>query len=620
MNDFTRASLLNTAARDADADYICTRVINTLLRENLRDCVSQGQLIDAPVLPDVLAQHYPAGQRWLRVAHLDGLWIPVAEESYMQSWRLARLPLLRESSAGFAPLFELNEVLTAFQSGLSPEAARPFQDFAFECLAALEHRRVSQAEQQRWFTEPLNGTVLPSWDARLLHYDRLAAYLDHPYYPTARAKLGFAAADLAEYAPEFAPRFTLNWLAVPRELHHPSCAELPPGWPSFAEVGLPETLAASHALMPVHPFVWQHHLDEFLSVTPFANQVLRAPRRHLAVSPTLSVRTLVLCDAPQWHIKLPLTIRTLGARNIRTIKPSTIGDGHRIQSLLGAIAAREPELAGRVLFTNEEIGAHVDNRMFLGYIVRRYPAAVLRDSTLVPVAGLLADAPHGGTVLDEMVARYYGGDQDAFFDAYLDLTLRLHLKLWLRYGIALESNQQNSVLVFSDAGLRILLKDNDAARIHRTSLAARWPDLATYVADLQDERIVVPHELPLARMFITITLQLNLAAPIAALSERLGQPAASWHRRVAERIATVLDELAAEGENATLARQVLLEADTLPIKYLLSAATLLDKVETGARDINKFYGDTAPNFLKAPNVGAANGEAANVGAASAANA
>jgi len=601
MNDFTHPALLDAAARDADADYICTRVVDTLLRENLRECVSRGEIVATPALPDELARHYPAGQRWLRVTHLDGLWIPVAEASYMQTWRLACLPLQRESSNGFAPLFEWNAVLTAFQSGLPPDAARPYQDFAMECLAALQHRRVSVAEQLRWFAEqPQNGAALPSWDARLLHYDRLAAYLDHPYYPTARAKLGFAAADLAEYAPEFAPRFELNWLAVPRELFHPSGAQLPPGWPSFADVGLPENLAASHALVPVHPFVWQHHLDDFLSGTHFAKQVLRAPHRRLMVTPTLSVRTLVLCDAPEWHIKLPLTIRTLGARNIRTIKPSTIGDGHRIQSLLGAVVACEPELAGRVLFTNEAIGAHVDTRMFLGYIVRRYPAAELRDATLVPVAGLLADAPHGGTVLDEMVARYYGGDLDAFFEAYLDLTLRLHLKLWLRYGIALESNQQNSVLAFSDAGLRILLKDNDAARIHHDALTARWPQLAALVADLQDERIVVPDELPLAQMFITITLQLNLAAPIAALAERMGKPASIWHQRVAARIATVLDELAAQGEDTMLARQVLLEADRLPIKYLLSAATLLDKSETGARDVNKFYGNTAPNFLKTP--------------------
>jgi siderophore synthetase component len=603
MNDLVRPALFETSIRDQDADYFCIRVVDTLLRENLRDCISHGEIVDSAALPDAIARHYPENQRWLRATHLNGLWIPVTEENYMQSWRLSRLPLLRETSCGFAPLFEVNQVLAAFRSGLTPEAAQPYLNFEHECRAALEHRRASEAERLRWFGESreqrLHGPEQPRWDARLLHYDRLAAYLDHPYYPTARAKLGFTAADLAEYAPEFAPRFELNWLAVPRELFHPSGDALPPGWPSFSDVGLPQELAASHTLLPVHPFLWQHHLDDFLLDTGFAGQVLRAPRHHLAVTPTLSVRTLVLCDAPAWHIKLPLTIRTLGAKNIRTIKPSTIGDGHRIQSLLGAIAAREPALAGRVLLTNEEIGAHVDLRPFLGYIVRRYPEAELADATLVSVAGLLAEAPHGGSVLDGLVARYYGGELDAFFDAYLDLTLRLHLTLWLRYGVALESNQQNSMLAFSDTGLRLLLKDNDAARIQRDTLDARWPQLAALVAELEDARIVVDSEQPLAQMFITITLQLNLAAPIAGIAQRLGQPAAIWHQRVAERIATVLNELAAAGENATLARQVLLEADTLPIKYLLSAATLLDKAETGARDVNKFYGDTAPNFLKA---------------------
>ena len=34
------------------------------------------------------------------------------------------------------------------------------------------------------------------------------------------------------------------------------------------------------------------------------------------------------------------------------------------------------------------------------------------------------------------------------------------------------------------------------------------------------------------------------------------------------------------------------------MKYLLSASSLLSKQATGASDINKFYGDTGPNFMR----------------------
>lgn len=603
MTALLSSSVLSRQGADHDADYICTRVIDTLLREDVRDCTSRGELVSGDTLPAALTENDGSGQRWLRVAHLGSatLWIPVLPTRYMQSWRLARLPLLREDATGYTPLYDVDTVLAAFADGLPAEAARLFTDYATECRTALEHRRTAKAECARWFGEPnvVPGHSLPSWEQRLLHHDRLAAFLDHPYYPTARAKLGFEPGDLACYAPEFQPSFELNWLAVPRALYQPSGNALPPGWPAFEDVGLPADLATEHALVPVHPFVWQHHLDGFLAEAGLTGQVIRAPRSHLVVTPTLSVRSLVLHDTPEWHVKLPLTIRTLGAKNIRTIKPSTITDGHRIQRLLGAIISREATLTGQVLLTNEENGAHVAQRPFLGFILRRYPVQALESATAVPIAGLLADAPHGGSVVEELAERYFGGDLDAWLDAYLALTLRLHLTLWLRYGIALESNQQNSVLVYSDDGLRLLLKDNDAARIDTGLLSHRWPQLAGKLAGLEDARIAVNDELPLAQMFTTISLQLNIAALIEGIAARRGIDPAAGYARVRRQVEAVLAQLAAEDENVTFARQTLLEDDMLCLKYLLRAASLEDKSQTGATDVNKFYGKRAPNFLKA---------------------
>ncbi|MGN5478667.1 IucA/IucC family protein [Cupriavidus basilensis] len=330
----------------------------------------------------------------------------------------------------------IDAILAAFAGDLPADEARLFTSYGDECRVAVEHREASMAERARWFAQPVSATghALPAWDQRMLHYDRIAGFLDHPYYPTARAKLGFAAADLARYAPEFQPEFALNWLAVPCERHHRSGGAVPPNWPDFADVGLDPALAQSHALVPVHPFVWQHHLDGFMVEAGLDGEVISAPRPYVRVSPTLSVRSLVLLDAPAWHVKLPLTIRTLGAKNIRTIKPSTIGDGHRIQSLLGEIVRREPGLNGQVLLTEEANGVHVDQRPFLGYILRRYPEQALARATVVSVAGLLAETAGGTCVAEELAARYHGGNLEAWLDAYLALTLQLHLTLWLRYG------------------------------------------------------------------------------------------------------------------------------------------------------------------------------------------
>ncbi len=591
-----------------DTRYICTRVVDALLREDVRGCMSEGRIVDFCPLPEQFVKSFDTRQRWLKIDHFgdDSLWVPVSRHDFMQPWRLTCMPLLLQGPTGWRALSDLPEILAAFRNGLSETERKGFLEFEQECQTAVAHRVACEAERQRWFEERRHesthayGADLPNWEHRLLHYDRLAAFQDHPFYPTARAKLGFAVHDLRLYAPEFQPVFELNWLAVPRTKYAQNGNSLPPVWPVFADVGLPTHLASTHALIPVHPFVWENQLDGFLRDSGLAGEVLPAPKKALRVTPTLSVRTVALLDATGWHVKVPLTIRTLGGRNIRTIKPSTIVDGHAIQTLLGKIVEREPQLQGRIILTEEGTGAHVAQQTFLGFIVRAYPEEKLRYSTLVPVAALPAQAPSGQRVVDDVVERYFDRDRIGFLDAYLALTLRLHLLLWVRYGIALESNQQNSVLVLDEQSkqLSLLLKDNDAARIQLNALGTRWPELAALVAGLQDKRIVVEGELPLAQMFTTITLQLNIAALIETVAHAWQTDKAQLYAIVRRHIEGVLTELSSEGENVELARRVLLEDEHLYIKYLLIAATLFEKKATGAADVNKFYGRSAPNFLK----------------------
>lgn len=588
-------------------DDLCTRVLDALLREDVRQCVSSASAVAANALPDFIATYRNLAPIWLKATHIGSgiLWIPVRQAGFMQSWRSAGLPLLWQTSDRIEELDSIEDIVARFGDGLAPSETALYAAFAYECRVALAHRRVCERERLRWFDEVRErGQAKPQpWHVRLMHYDRLAAFLDHPLYPTARAKLGFDDDALRAYGPEHQQTFALRWLAVPRALYQPGIEQeygWPAFWPSFDAVGLPPELAATHALVPVHPFVWDYHLDGFLIEASLHEQVHRAPKPYLAVVPTLSVRTLAVMQAPEWHIKLPLTIRTLGARNIRTIKASTINDGHLIQTVLGDIAASEPTISRRLILTDEERGGHVGHKPFLGYILRRYPADVLQHDTPVPVAALLAETPGGKTVVQETAAVFYGGDCEALFADYLDLTLTLHLRLWVRYGIALESNQQNTIVLFGDSALRLLLKDNDAARIHLPTLAARRPDLARIIGQLEDRRILVDETLPLAQMFTTITLQLNIAVIVERLAAILDQPAALLYVRVRSKIEKILAALAAEGDDVSLARSVLLDADHLYIKYLLIAATLAEKAVTGAADVNKFYGRSAPNFLRAP--------------------
>ncbi len=583
--------------------HLTRRLIDTFIREDVAGCQSRARTVSAHEVP-----HAPeAPDTWLRWELKQGiLWLPVRAACFMQAWCWSGDPLLwqsREALDDWKLVIRYDQILSYLRPAADDEQFTQHQIYEAECDTAISHHQLCRHEQARWFRE-LSGSD-EAWLAfadgagGMLFYDRLAAFHDHPFYPSARAKTGFDSAALRAYAPEFAPTFQLRWLAVPKARVQAQ-GNLPECWPDFPAVGLDVSLGDNHRLIPVHPHLWNSALTQYLSDSDLDGLVHLAPKPAVWVMPTLSVRTLQVVHEPTVHLKVPLTIRTLGARNIRTVKPSTIYDGYTVQRLLTAVAASDPALTARYSLTDESTGAHVDDLSWLGVIVRRYPAG-LEGTTVVPVAALSASGADGRCVMEALAARFYGGDLTGFLQDYLNLTLTVHLRLWLKYGIALESNQQNSMLVLDDAGpLRLLMKDNDAPRLWPARLCARREELAPVVDEVRDARILVDAEEPLAQMFTTITLQLNIAVLLEELVERGRGSRSDWYTRLRDQIETILRELEQEGVATDAARQYLLEDDYLYVKYLLRAGSLESKTNTGATDINKFYGKSAPNFLRRP--------------------
>jgi len=584
---------MNRHDADLDRAAIGQRIIDCCLREDIRGLVGRAR---PSALPAALAAHWPqpAEAHWLCIDHLVGgeLWLPVRRGAPLQPW----------SAAGDRWLYRRGETVCLEQgyrrwlehlaSGLDAESLALFAAYAEEADCAVEHRRLCQAAYAEHGAGLDRVLDEPDWGRRLLGIDRLASYLDHPFYPTARAKSGFDDAALRSHAPEFAPRFRLNWLAVPQAVLERTSPP-PAFWPGFAEVGLDPALAESHALLPVHPLTWPE-----LDAHGLPEGCLRAPHSALEVEPTLSVRTVMCVAEPHSHIKLPLSVRTLGARNLRLIKPSTLYDGHWFQTVLEALADRDEQLGARYLHVDERHGGHAAGERHLAYILRRYPEGLER-ATPVPVAALASHLPDGRLLAEALVERFADGDLPGWWRQYLDLLLGVHLRLWLVYGIALEANQQNAVLLFeSGRPLRLLMKDNDAARLWPPRFAAARPDLAPRLAELLDERIRVDEVRPLAEMFCTITLQLNIVAPLEAIAAAGLAERETLYAELRLRLRAALEALADEGVEVGEARRFLLDSPTLPVKYLLSAGSLFSKEQSGAADINKFYGYSAANFLR----------------------
>lgn len=577
---------------NASNAYFTQRLIDTCLRENLFSLVSSGRLVNQ--LPSQRLNASLEGiecQAWLVMGTAQSkVYLPVASTNYMQVWRYVGNAWLEQTDEAISIKHSYQDWIQWLTQGQNEDSKVLLEHYLQELDCASSQSVLCQKafeSQQNRLMQPIAS--LSSWHEKALLADQIASYLDHPYYPSARAKFGFSEQDLQTYAPEFAPHFSLNWLAIDRQIATLT-SEPPACWPSMTDVGL--TGLEDCVLFPVHPMT-------FTNLGDLPDGVIKAPKTFLDVTPTLSVRTVSVDHMPDVHIKMPLMMRTLGSKNLRLVKPSTLYDGHWFATLLTHLAKIDTDLSGTYTHCQEKHGGHLGNNALFTYIVRQYPAQEVTDKTLVPVAALASPMPDKRLFLEHLVDQYYQSDSLAWFTDYVALLNRIHLTLWLRYGIALESNQQNAILAFDRNGtMTMVMKDNDAARIWPQRFQAFASSVPVSCDALLDKRILVDNELALGQMYSTITLQLDIAAIVEAMGQAGLAETADLYQIVQQSVDHRIKVLEQSGCPSQFARQLLLEDETLYAKYLLSSGSLLSKQTSGATDINKFYGKTAPNFLK----------------------
>jgi IucA / IucC family/Ferric iron reductase FhuF-like transporter len=370
------------------------------------------------------------------------------------------------------PSLTLDEVGKALQALADPADADGVRAFAQECRDALAAHHLRGREGPR-ITSVLGRRPAQAWRGHegQLAYDALAAAQPHPACPTAAARPGLTGADALAYAPEYQPAFSLNWAAIPRTTLTRGGPGLPSWWPRPSDVGLPAALDPAHELIPVHPLTARRALPQALTEAGLPAAKLIAPATRLKVTPTLSTRTVAVTSQPGIHLKLPLPASTLGLRGRGPIVPGTLPDGALVRAIVAEAASASPPLA-ELLLADESRYAHAGHP-FLGYLMRQLPGGLTRCH-LVPLAALLAPVPRGpgpggpALVIGELAREHGNGTVAGLFRDYLDVLFGVHVDLFVRFGIALESHQQNAALVLAgpDDPLRLLVKDFDGALIH----------------------------------------------------------------------------------------------------------------------------------------------------------
>ena len=576
---------------------LIVRLLTTLLREDVAGLRTRGRQVTGA-----------DGGRWLVLHRLR---IPVRsarpEHGDLVCDLAVRAPfVLRTTPGRRIRARRLHAVLTVLTTelvrGLDPEPAAElgagFRALRVEAVAALAAAGLRRRRRPVVFgrlRRELTGRSGLGWSGAM-GFETLAAQRDHPLYPFSLARVGLRVADLRRVAPEHRPDLGLRWLALPSSILEQH-GQLPDWWP-----------VAKGVALPVHPAVPPLALRAALTEIGLDADCFDADRSMLdrpadeSFRPTLSLRTVAGIRCPAVHLKLPLTMRTLGRLNLRTITRRGLADGVLVGELLQVVLKREPQFADQVRVADETTWLHSGHPL-LAVLVRRWDRAGDRDlegTAIVPVAGLAGIGPDGRPVIVTLADRFADGDLDRLLEEYLRLVIGWAVGLWLQYGIVLEAHPQN-VLIAVDRTppgprIRLLLRDLDSAKLDLDVLAARLGGDAPTFADLSDERLAARDPGELADLFVTTTLHQCVAAVLIDLGTALRRPV----RPLLDLIQPLLTEAAARypgSRDVSLLVNGIMGRSRLPVKRALTAATLLPKTRTGAADVNKYYGADAPSYL-----------------------
>jgi siderophore synthetase component len=574
------AHLIEEPDPSAAESELAAAVLDALLRENVAGVathVQDADTQDAGPEPVLALPGLPA--------------LALAPDGFLADFRIRRP----------APPITLAQVHRTLGTLAAPEDQPEMEALAQECRQALaaHHLRVQEAPR---VTRALLRRQPAAWCGVTgqLGYDTLAAAQPHPAHPTAAARPGFSDDDARDYAPEYQPEFPLAWVALPREVVTRGGPPPPPWWPRPSDVGLLPALDGGHDLFPVHPLTARRVLAPALAEAGLPAARLMAPGRRLKVTPTLSARTVAVTGQPGVHLTLPLPTSTRGRPNRRAITPGTLADGALVRSIVAGIAPDS------LLLADESRYAHAGHR-YLGYLMRQFPAG-LDHCHVVPLAALLAPRPalpgpddddgddggdggrrHPAELVLAHLARQHGdGTVIGLFRDYLDLLFGLQAGLFVRFGIALGSHQQNAALVLDPDGpgrpLRLLVKDFGGALLHHPRLAAALAATgapAPEPAAFADQRLLTGSDDALADVFITITVHLGAGALAFGLAGAGLAPPPALLGLVRDRLARALDRYPGHPAAGVLRARVL-DADRLPGPAMFSG----------------FSGTSGPNYLK----------------------
>lgn len=480
---------------------------------------------------------------------------------------------------------EVVELLEADGSFVDEAAAEGIRSELAESVANLALARLAARglvrESATTSDNPLVAAA-PSGADLEAALERLAAVEERPLNPSAKIRRGMSAADAPVYAPEFTDTIDLRFVAIDRDsvfenqtttserltTHLYSLFE---GLERAVGRALPAaTDAEDVAVVPVHPWQFHHTLHERFADELAAGTLTVLPDYTVPATPLLNLRTVVpwpshaTTEHPT-HLKLPVEVQK--SNHVRTLPMEEVHNAPRASDLVRAILREESLGPVGILADRAASGfapgadgpadARRDSRSkHLGAIARENPHAhPLVSDDDIPVAGASlvtvppdADKPLVCACIDRFADASGQPDEATaarrFLEAYVDVTVPVQLSLTAKYGIALETHLQNTIVIM-DGDCRpagALVRDFGGIRVLPDRLESQGRSLDTYPRS--DIDATTPEDLYIKTNYTFF--QVNMVEFVRAIAHHTAvSEAACWdvvRRRVRRTFDTLRDD------------------------------------------------------------------------------
>ena len=438
----------------------------------------------------------------------------------------------------------------------------------------------------------------------LAEWECIASLRDRPFHPVAKAKV-FEGISVDSHQLLPGKELQASWWAIPRTLSLQSVEEdsLPGLKQPFFQVltdnqqqvikqacekqqlDLEEFL-----LLPLHPLqaLWIKTHNCFL------------PARDLGVSAadliaTSSLRSLVVKDQPHLHLKLSLSITSLGA--VRVQPARYLHNGQLAQRVFSKIQNRDEWLANHIELCEETLWAsmseHQDNPLLqengeLSCLLRSYPDSLINDPAieLVPMSALAVQDEKGQAIgVRRLLSNANQTASQTSCLKLFEVIAKLLSELGLRcfnYGVMPELHGQNVVLICRHGEIKgLLLRDHDTLRTCPSMMETQDLQPPCYVMDRSTPgtlELENPEEL--LAYFQTLVLGVNLYAIMDVICRDLNSAEQPFWRLLHEVLDNAVQDMSNDSAQKIAARE-LFSARHWPFKQLLQPLLMRQNLGSG---------------------------------------